>query len=97
MRTSCKYHLLGSSLFLTSFSTASVIPTLLSCARRTSKRVYCKLSACQLYEDVGQHDGPVMLLVDLEEGDQGPAHSEGRAVEGVQKLGPSAFFAVADG
>src|SRR5215203_2652942 len=30
MRTSCKYHLLGSSLFLTSFSTASVIPTLLS-------------------------------------------------------------------
>jgi hypothetical protein len=29
IRTSCKYHLLGSSLFLTSFSTASVIPTLL--------------------------------------------------------------------
>src|SRR5829696_2416030 len=48
-------------------------------------------------QDLGQYDGPVLLLVDLEEGDQGPAYSECRAVEGVQKLGPSAFSAVADG
>src|SRR5215208_348317 len=48
-------------------------------------------------KDLGQYDGPVLLLVDLEEGDQGPAYSECRAVEGVQKLGPSAFSAVADG
>src|SRR5918995_1415015 len=48
-------------------------------------------------EGLGQHDGAVLLLVDLEEGDQGPAHGEGRTVEGMEELGPSAFFAVADG
>jgi hypothetical protein len=35
-------------------------------------------------QDLGQHDRPVLLLVDLKEGDQGPAHSKGRAVQGVK-------------
>src|ERR671914_1562681 len=89
MRTSCRYHWLGSSLFLVSFSTASVIRTLLSPCKKPLREKYSAPPGRQ--SDDGGLDDLEPLALHVHE--RPAAYRRREHPWGLRQVSPGATFA----